>query len=140
LAPCTNTLSPSQGIFVHNTSGSAITMTTVGTVLQGTNLVTIAPGFHIYSLPEPIGGASLDSQNFPAVSSSDTYLKWTGTNYYQLIYYNAADSPDGGTGWYDLNTLAYESTNSSVWPPAGGSFFINHSGAAETWTNVFNVQ
>jgi len=140
LAPCTNSLVPTGGVFVHNTSGSAITLPTVGTVLQGTNLVNILAGFNIYSLPEPLGGTSLDSQNFPAVSSSDTYLKWTGSNYYQLIYYNAADSPDGGTGWYDLNTLAYESTNPAVWAPAGGSFFINHSGATEIWTNVFNVQ
>jgi len=139
-APATNNLAPSGGVFVHNSSGAAITLTTVGTVLQGTNLVTITPGFGIYSLPEPLGGTSLDSQNFPAVSSSDTYLKWTGTGYYTLIYYNSGDSPDGNTGWYDFTTSVYESTNSTVWPNAGNSFFINHSGASETWTNVFNVQ
>jgi len=67
-------------------------------------------------------------------------LKWTGSNYYTLIYYNSGDSPDGNTGWYDGNTSVYESTNPAVWPNAGGSFFINHVGAAEIWTNVFNVQ
>jgi hypothetical protein len=137
-APCTNYLSPSQGVFVRNTSGSTMTITTVGTVKTGTNFVTIANGLHIYSVPVPLAGQSLDSLGFPGNSGNDYYLKWTGTNYYQLIYYSAADSPDGNVGWYDYNTSVYESTNSAVWPNAGDSFFIRHNALSTVWTNVFN--
>jgi hypothetical protein len=57
-----------------------------------------------------------------------------------LIYYNSDDSPDGGTGWYDLNTGVPKDSVSSVWPQAGQSFFIHHVGSPETWTDVFQVQ
>jgi hypothetical protein len=139
--PATNVnLSLSSGAFIHNSSGAQITLPTVGQVFQGTNTVTVSPGYNIYSVPEPLAGISIDQLGFPAVSSADTYLKWTGTSYYQLIYYNSGDSPDGGTGWYDPLTNVAEDTNSADWHQAGQAFFVHHVGAAETWTNSFTVQ
>jgi hypothetical protein len=138
--PCTNNLNIGAGAFIHNPSASDITLTTVGQVVQGTNQYTIASGYNIYSIPEPVA-TNIDSAlvNFPAVSSSDTYLQYNGTGYNQLIYYNADDSPDGNTGWYDISTQVLESGNPAYWPKVGQSFFIHHPGSALTWTNAFIV-
>ena len=135
----TTYLQPGQGVFMHNGSGSAITVPTVGQVTQGTNLYTIASGTYIYSLPEPLAGTSLDSTNvnLPAVSLKTTYLAWTGTGYNTLTYENCSDS-GGDPGWYSTAGVNEDST-AAAWPNAGTSFFI-HSPSAVTWTNVFEVQ
>jgi len=136
--PATNSLAPSQGVFAH--SSSAITMTTVGTVLTGTNLINVPTGQFIYSYPVPLGGQSLDQMGFPGTSSADTCLIWNGHAYQQYIYYNTSDSPDGGQGWYQTYGAGTNvSGQASFWPPAGGSLFINHPLPPLTWTNIFNV-
>jgi len=137
----TNYLQPGEGAFIFNSSGANITVPTVGQVVQGTNQYTVPAGYSIWALPESLAGLPLDNTNinFPAVSSSDTYLQWSGTGYNVLFYYNNGDSPNGGHGWFTgFNVL--EDTNSAYWPNAGQSFFIHHLGAPETWTNVFQVQ
>ena len=139
--PATNSLAPGTGVFAHNGSGAAITLTTVGTVLTGTNLIPVKTGQFIYSYPVPLGGQSLDAMGYPATSSADTCLIWNGTGYNQYIYYNADDSPDGGNGWYQTYGAGTNvSGTPSAWPNAGGSLFINHPLPPVTWTNVFNVQ
>lgn len=138
--PATNILlNPGSGVFCHNTSGSLVTLTTVGTVLQGTNLVSIANGFSIHSLPVPLGGTAPDAAGYPGTSGSDYYLRWNGTSYHQYVYYNSDDSADGGTGWYDLLSNAPEDSVPAAWARAGESFFINHQAAPVTWTNVFQA-
>ena len=45
---------------------------------------------------------------------------WNGTGYNQYIYYNADDSPDGGTGWYRFSGAQTNvSQTPSAWPNAG---------------------
>jgi hypothetical protein len=141
--PCTNALAPGQGIVVYNPSGSDITMTTVGQVIQGTNNYSVPTGFNLYSLPMPVGGtnAALDKAGFPAVSSDTTYYQWNValTHYNEaLVYYNSADSADGNSGWYTFGNVP-EDNNAAVWPQAGQSFFVNNPDASTTWTNIFIV-
>ncbi len=137
----TNYLAPGQGVFAHNSSGAPITLTTVGSVLTGTNLIPVKTGEYIYSYPVPIGGESLDAAGYPATSSSDTALIWTGSGYHQYIYYNTGDSPDGGQGWYQTYGAGTNvSGTASAWPNAGGALFINHPSAPVTWTNIFSTQ
>jgi hypothetical protein len=139
--PATNLLfAPSGGGLVHNTSGGPITLTTVGTVLQGTNLVNIPTGFSIHSIPVPLGGTPPDAVGFPGTSSQDYYLRFNGSTYHQYIFYNSNDSLDGNTGWYDLLSNVAEDTNAAAWANAGEGFFLNHQAPPITWTNVFIAQ
>jgi hypothetical protein len=135
--PSTNKLDIGSGGFIHNSAGSDITFTLVGQVVQGTNQYPVVSGYNIYSIPEPLS-TNLDSVKFPAISSSTTYVLWNGAGFNPaLIYYNADDSPDGNAGWYLGGTP--EDGNPAVWPKVGQSFFINHPGGSDTWTNGFMV-
>ena len=138
--PATNVkLDPGMGCFYHNTDAGSKTLTTLGSVASGTNVLNVRNGFQIYSLPVPVGGQALDAQGFPGTSSSDFFLRYNqNTDHFsQLVYYNSDDSLDGNTGWYDLLTNVAQDTNSAAWPVAGEAFYINHAASAVTWTNVF---
>ena len=139
------------GSFLKNRSAAAITVTLVGTVLQGTNTYGIKPGFNTYTLPEPVS-TNLNSAlvNFPGTSDpnaviNDVYYHYNGVNYDILYYYTDADALDSfgvssGNGWYTA-LGAFGSANPALWPKVGEGFFINHRAATTvTWTNVFNVQ
>jgi hypothetical protein len=138
------TLGPGQGVFMRNGSASTITVPTVGQVVQGTNLYSVAVGLNVYSIPQPLAGTPLDSANvnFPVVSSKTSYLSWNGAGFNQYTYLNCADSPTspGQPGFWNAALTVDEDTNPAAWPPAGGSFFIRNSATATTWTNVFEVQ
>lgn len=139
----TNYIQPGQGFFLHNQSASAITIPTVGQVVQGTNFYSVPVGLNTYSVPQPLAGLPLDNTNinFPVVSTKTAYLQWNGVGFNQYTYLNCADSPSspGIAGFWSL-TGTYEDTNAAVWPTAGGSFFIHNTASATTWTNVFEVQ
>jgi len=136
--PCTNTLSPGDAVFVHNSSGAAINLSTVGSVQTGTNLITIPTGYSMRSFPMPVGGTSIDNLGFVGVDSQDYLLMWNGTSYDQYIYYDAVNgnSPDGNAGWYGLLSNIPMNTNSAAWPKVGNGFFINHVAPSQTWTNI----
>jgi hypothetical protein len=136
----TNMLAPGQGLFFHNTSASAVTIPTVGQVIQGTNNYAVPAGLNVFSIPQPLAGEALDAANinFPVVSTKTFYLAWTGSGFNTYEYYNCADSPLSEPGFYAGAT--FEDSNASVWPQAGGSFFIHNTASATTWTNVFEVQ
>jgi len=139
----TNYIQPGQGFFLRNQSSSAITVPTVGQVVQGTNFYSVPVGLNTFSVPQPLGGLPLDNPqiNFPVVSTKTAYLQWNGVGYNQYTYLNCADSPSTpGIAGFWSGTGVYEDTNSAAWPSAGGSFFIHNTAAATTWTNVFEVQ
>jgi len=141
----TNTyLAPGQGVFMRNGAGAAITVPTVGQVVQGTNFYSIPAGLNTFSIPQPLAGTPLDASNvnFPVVSSKTSFLSWNGAGYNQYTYLNCADSPTtpGQAGFWNATLSVDEDTNPAAWAPAGGSFFIRNSAAATTWTNVFEVQ
>lgn len=140
----TNYLQPGQGVFLHNGSTAAITVPTVGQVIQGTNTYSVPVGLNIYSVPQPLAGTSIDAANinFPVVSTKTSYLQWNGNGYNQYTYLNCADSPTspGQAGFWNAAGTVFEDTNAAAWPAAGGSFFIHNAATAATWTNVFEVQ
>ena len=125
---CTNNLSPGAGAFLVNPSSATITV--VGTVPQGGYTNYIYPGFNVYSVSVPVS-TNLDSTliNFPATSSSDQLLLWTGSSYNYYTYYDAADADPSPSGWYDVNG------NLAPNPAVGTSFFVEHYGSTLTWTN-----
>ena len=147
---CTNTLNPSQSVFIQNPSSGAITCTLTGQVDQGTNTwSTVIPGFGFYSEPTALAGVSLDNTNvnFPATSTQDTVQFWTGTGYGTaagtgdaLQYYDAADASPSPAGWYDVGTGNYESGNPAYWPNVGAGFLIFHGGGSSNWVQSFEVQ
>jgi hypothetical protein len=141
----TNILGPGQGAFMHNLASTAITVPTVGQVVQGTNIYTVPVGLNTYSIPQPLAGTPLDAPNvnFPVVSTKTTYLQWNGVGFNQYTYLNCADSPTtpGQAGFWNGALTVDEDTNPAAWPSAGGSFFVhNLTSSAMTWTNVFEVQ
>jgi hypothetical protein len=141
--PATNTLNPSQAVFIQNPGSSAITITLTGQVDQGTNTWTpVKPGFNFLSEPTALAGTPLDSTNvnYPATSSEDTYQAWTGAGYgATYFYYNSADASPSPAGWYDVNFNPVDGTP-SVWPAVGAGFLVFHGGGTSNWVQSFEVQ
>ena len=141
--PAANTLNPAQGAFLFNGEASPITVTVVGTVIQGATTNYVTQGFAPYGIVQPIS-TNLDSSlvRFPAVSQSTDYYHWNGAGYdAALTYYSAADAAPSPAGWYDGNGNP-QSSNPAYWPTVGQGFFINlySGGGSLTWTNTFTVQ
>jgi hypothetical protein len=125
--PSTNTVGPGQGFFINN-PGSTFTLTLVGTVLQGTNTVTVHPGYNFISDPAPVL-SDLQTNGFPALADSSTFQIFTNGDYSQaLSYFN-------GLGWVD-------GSFNSVDPLAnvGQGFVIFNSGSLTPWARAFTVQ
>jgi len=144
-------ITPGVAGFIYNGSTGPITNTLVGTVPQGTNILTIPTGFKTFSIVEPVS-TNIDSglTGFPGTSdpngvNNDTYYFWTGTGFGVILqYFTIADADnfflgDQGNGWYDGSGNNQDS-NAADWPKVGQGFMIHHFTAPVTWTNVFTVQ
>jgi len=115
------TLNPGEGAFILNNSGSPITNTFVGTVLQGNLTRAVPAGYSIQSYNVPISGGVSTVLQYP-VTTGDYIYTWTGTNYGVFPY---------ASGW-----LSGEPTIN-----IGQSFFIFHAGVTPTnWPVTFVVQ
>ena len=114
------TLNPGEGAFINNLSGSPITNTFVGTVLQGTFTNAVPAGFSIKGYNVPISGAISTVLQYP-VANYDHIYTWTGTNYVIYNYFN---------GWGSLGEPTIN---------VGQSFFINRL-ASTNWVTTFNVE
>jgi hypothetical protein len=140
----TNSFNQGSGSFIKNQASSPLTLTYVGNVVQGTNVLAIKQGFNALSWVPPIC-TNIDSALGGFVGTSDPN-GITNDVYYAfnngwtlLTYYSAADSGDRA-GFYDGNGN-YQSTNSVFFPKVGQAFFINHVAAGiEYWTNNFSAQ
>jgi len=147
-------LTGNQAAFIQNHSSSPMTVTTVGTVFQGTNTSSIVAGYNLVALAVPIstnafGGtfglpASMTSSPLdpPNPSRNDTIYAWNGISYTTYYYFNAADATtwqgfSSPAGFYDLLCNAMPS---SSYPTVNQGFFLYHTGSAITWTNGFTVQ
>ncbi|MDR3434491.1 MAG: hypothetical protein P4L95_21760 [Rouxiella aceris] len=114
-------LNAGQGVFVQSPSTNNLTL--VGTVLQGTNLLSLVTGYNFVSSVAPISGDLVTNLGYTP-SVGDNILLWNNTtqSYKEYSYIN--------------------SRGTSVWSPSvpqisvGQSFFIQ-AAAAETWTNSF---
>ena len=144
----TQNLGVGQAAFLQNLAPSSITVTVTGGVPTGTNLITLGENFTLVASPVPVG-QDITSTNIGFAGTSDSNgatndVCWTwnsGTQQYAAYkYFIGADADN-----YFLNSGSvngfYDSggTLISVAPPVGNGFFIQHSGPAETWTNIFKV-
>ena len=144
----TASLPQGSGSFLYNPSGNAITNTTVGSVVQGTNVLTITTGFNIYSFIQPVSGGVASTNSFasfpgtsdPDANNNDVLYLWNGNGYAVYQYFTAADADswfgaDSGNGFYD-SIGDYVTAN----VPVGQAFFIDHLTAPVTWTTSLTVQ
>jgi len=143
----TKSLNQGAGSFLFNPTGSAVNVTSVGTVPQGTNVIQIKAGYNLFSIVEPVS-TNLESTlvNFPGTSdpnaiNNDVLYKWNGAGYNVYQYFTGADADanffasGSVNGFYDSGGTLHSSA-----PAVGQGFFIYHYGANVNWTNVFQVQ
>ena len=157
--PASISLAGSKSCFIQNHSSAPITVTTVGTVVQGTNSITIASGYNLITLQQPIstnpasatfglpGNLNSSPVDPPALSRNDTLFSWNGSGYAAYYYFNSADattwensggsSPVYPAGFYDGAGTPMPDTS---YPQVNQGFFLYHSGAPITWTTTFSVQ
>jgi hypothetical protein len=157
-------LSSGLAAFVYNHAAVPLTVTTVGTVFQGSNVVsTINPGYNLICLQVPISTnlvtdvngnpipyglplgmtSSNDAAAFndtPTLTTQDTLIFWNGSGYSDYFYFNQADA----TTWEGTASPAgfYDAGGSPMpTPPSvNQGFFLHHIGPAINWTNTFTVQ
>jgi len=116
-------LSPGAGVWVQlpGTSGTSITITTVGNVVQGTTVLPVATGFQLMSIVPPLS-ARIQTDMGYVPSSNDKVYQFSTTSGYSTKTYL-------GTAW-----LPSQPT------PAVGEAFWLQSTAAKNWTQTFTVQ
>ena len=160
--PASVTLTSGQAAFLQNHSSSPMTLTTVGTVKQGTNFVTINAGYNLISLQVPVSADPANTNGFglpgnltsspvdpPSQAANDTLYAWNtvGQQYATYFFFNSADatswengggaSPVYPAGFYDAGGTPMPP---SAFPEVNQGFFLHHTGAPVTWTNAFNAQ
>ena len=147
----TNELFLNQGSFgfIQNQSTAPVSFTIVGTVPQGTNVYTIAPGFLGASVVSPIA-TNLNTIPFPGISDVNAatndlcYLWFDNVQGYSIYtYFNQADATSNfgaGSlgGWYDPS---YNYATNDMTVSVGQTFFLYRAGGPVSyWTNSFVVQ
>ena len=137
---------PGSVIFMQNPNNtvSNLTVTTAGTVLKSTNIVTISPGFQMEALSAPTASSLVLSQNYVGVSSpdgstNDVLYVWNPSvqGYLALQYYNASDA---NTWWSGTQAGFYDfgGNYTNFAPNPGTGFFIQRvANITTTWTNSF---
>jgi len=140
--------------YVFNPSGSALTLTLTGTVLQGTNaLLTVPTGYSFLSLATPIStnvdapgiglpDSLLGSGNGPgyAGNTNDQYIYWNGAGYTTFYYFNTDNAINFGCAATSPGFYSGSGAACTTYPKAGQGFLFYHFGAPFTYTNTFVVQ
>jgi hypothetical protein len=153
LAP--DNLNPGSGAFLYNPtgSGSPVTNTFVGSIIQGTNAITVTKGYNVYSLIPPVSTnidgafASFPGKSDPNGLLNDQMYIWNGNGYNIALYFTGTDADNNFlvtgsvNGWYDAGGT-YLSTNTGYQPKVAQAFFIyrDPSQATNSWTYSFQVQ
>lgn len=128
-------LNQGSGSFLYNPSNVGLTNTMVGTVVMGTNTLSIIPGYNIYSIIQPIStniASSATFANFPGTSDpngvqNDLLYLWNGNGYGIYQYFTGADantyflSSGSVNGFYDASGALVNAA-----PQVGQGFFLNH--------------
>jgi hypothetical protein len=144
----TNTyLPPGRGFFVNIPSyaqqqangdpgASNITITVVGTVLQGTNSYPIVHGYDFYGDFEPVA-TDLSTNGWP-VNTYDNFGTWDQVHH-KYIFLAGSSAADNGGG---TNTASFSDQNGDTQPAIVnvGQGFIYQSALPGTFTQVFTVQ
>jgi hypothetical protein len=127
--PATSTtLNPGEACFAHNPNPTAITITFVGTVLQGSLTNTLPVGFSLVSSMVPQAGALDSALGMPAVDGD------------QLYFFN-------GSAWVGytgdtLNTPPWDAPGGYPLAPTvtvGQGFFYHATSAPNQWVRSFTV-
>lgn len=112
---------PGSGAFIRNPGATAVTVTFVGEVPQGTLTTTYPAGFTLLSSKVPQAGALQATLGFTP-GEGDIVYKW-----------NVADQR------YDLSTFEFGEWAPSAPSLAVGEGFFLKANAAGTWTRNFSV-
>jgi hypothetical protein len=120
----TAALNAGSGVFIQSPSTNSLTL--VGTVLQGTNVINLASGFNLVSSVAPISGGVSTTLGY-APEANDIVYTWN----------SAAQGWDQAKYALKKGVLAWGPSEPQI--SVGSPFFILTT-AAETWTNVFISQ
>jgi hypothetical protein len=146
----TTPLGVGAGAFLQNLALVPVTATVVGTVAQGTNLVTLGHAFTLVASPIPVStNIASGLEGFVGVSdpnavTNDVAWVWNAgvQQYSSYQFYTGADADNqfllsgAVNGFYDTS-----GDYINLAPLVGNGFFIQHVVAgSETWTNTFTVQ
>lgn len=152
--PANVKLANGAAAFVQNHSASPMTVTTVGNVLNTTNITTINAGYNLVCLQVPIstnpivGGYGLpltltsSPLDPPNQTRNDVLYAWNGVGYAQYYFFNQADATTwegfaSPAGFYDT---AGNPMPTSSYPQVNQGFFLYHTGAPVAWTNGYTAQ
>ena len=157
-SPLSLSLKPGIAVYIQNAFSAPITVTSVGTVFQGTNVVTIVPGFQLISFAAPVAGApdssnpiglpsNLTSSTVGDQTHNDTLFVWDTVHggVATFYYFNASDATTWEAnppttypaGFYDVGGSPLPTAD---YPQVNQGFYLYHNGASIQWTNVFSVQ
>jgi hypothetical protein len=115
------------GIFVQ--SPSATTITIVGTVLQGTNIIALTPNaYNLVSSVSPVGGLLQSNLNYTP-SVGDKVIPWDPTSQGYPIQYSYVNNK---------GTLKWSPSQPTI--NVGQAVFIQTSASTSSWTNILNIQ
>jgi hypothetical protein len=117
----TNAMQPGVGFFVS--SPVATNITEVGNVLQGTNVLTITPGFQVVSETAPVAGGIASTFGYTP-TKGDVVEVWAGSGF---VSHKWSGSVWSGGGEPQLSV--------------GESVFLNSASTGSTnWVQNFTVQ
>jgi hypothetical protein len=146
-AASTNSIPPGSSFFIQNVAGSATTITLVGSVLTGTNTVTVNSGYGFFGNFEPVAG-DLTTNGFP-INDNSLIFNWDVVNqkYDQWVGVGSAQAGNNG------NPLILDPGNGfapvTYVPAIGQGFVYLNPGvqgtepqitATPAWTQVFTPQ
>jgi hypothetical protein len=153
-------LTPGLAVYIQNKFSQPITVTTVGTVFQGTNVTPIVPGFQLISFNAPVSDrpdstntfglpGNLTSSTVGDQAHNDTIFVWDTLHQgaAQFNWFNAADATyweQGGPGGPAYPAGFYNAAGDPLpaydYPQANQGFYLWHNGSTILWTNSFSVQ
>jgi len=138
------------GAFLQNVAAVDLTATLVGTVAQGTNIITLGHAFTLVGSPIPVStniASALEGfsgTSDPGGNNNDLAWTWNTASqqYAAYQYFTGADADNYFLASGDVNGF-YDNSGDyiNIAPLVGNGFFIQHVIAgSETWTNTFTVQ
>jgi hypothetical protein len=132
-SPSTTTVAPGEAFFFQNLKASPITLTLVGTVLQGTNTNNINSAYGFFSDFAPVVNG-FSTNGFPNWSSG----AWDGSTFQTFAagqYSGALTYFSFLGGWVDSGFSPADPS-----PAVGQGFLIFNTGVAAPWVRTFKVQ
>lgn len=135
------TLNPGEGAFFHNIYSNAVTVTFVGTVPQGTNIVQLNGGYNLVSSPIPLSGGLTTVMGLPpniagGAHDNDNVITYNNTSGYSSYNVDSLAVGAGNPG-YD------QGSEPTVGVGQGFFYYVNNKqnppNSPFAWTQVFSV-